>query len=159
MAKINADMPGLDLKVSDMEYNWARRQFAKDLSNAGMCASVTIFMLYYIFIIAVCRIPLFFLLFYRSGEAVTDRLSAKHGVRQLMVGTERNTVFGGQEAPGLQPPDREPGRGRLHNTGGAPRLSQKHPGTEKSLVFCPQFFPYSSTHIFCAFFRAWCIQW
>ena len=43
MSKINADMPGLDLKVSDMEYNWARRQFAKDLSNAGMCTNVCMY--------------------------------------------------------------------------------------------------------------------
>lgn len=60
---LNAQMPGLDMRVEDVVYNWSKRQFAKDVSNSGLGvfgnAAVSIILQiicqYYLLFLSLCR--------------------------------------------------------------------------------------------------------
>ncbi len=79
-------MPGLDLAVADMQYNKAKRQFAKDLSNADECFCCER---------TVAQKMLTFVFFSTLRKAVPVGLQEEHDLRQLVVAARGTALFVG----------------------------------------------------------------
>ncbi len=115
--KINALMPGLNLKTENVRYNYPRRQFAK-----GESAVRKIFEFFF-------STPSFFRgEQLRSGKTQPVGREEVRQVREQLAGTERLKVRGRHPAPRRHSHHRKSGRGGLLPEGGPVRgIPSQHP--------------------------------